>query len=119
MSQETITVYSKREGAIVWGREAHQRIEQDRFYVLPAEEAKKLLAAFPGELITSEALNEERKNPLSDKVKEQEAALEAQSKLVADLQQKLAALEALNATSAVAAKGRKSKAAAELQPATL
>lgn len=96
----TIRIYSKREGAVVWGPEPHQRIEYERFYSIPVEVAKKLLADFPGQLVSADDLAAERRNPLSDVVKDRDAKLAEQAKRVAELEQKLAALEQLTAASA-------------------
>lgn len=110
MSEDTIRIYSKREGAVVWGPLPHQRIESERFYSIPVEEAKKLLAAFPGELVSADDLQAERKNPLADVLKEKDAALKKADERVAELEKRLMALETLTATAAAsAAKSRKQK----------
>ena len=105
----TIRIYSKREGAVVWGPEPHQRIEHERFYSVPVEVGKKLLADFPGQLVSADDLAAERRNPLSDVVKERDAKLAEQAKRVAELEQKLAALEQLTAASAAASVAKKRK----------
>ena len=109
MNEETIRIYSKREGAVVWGPEPHQRIEHERFYSIPEKKKKKLLADFPGQLVSADDLAAERRNPLSDVVKERDAKLAEQAKRVAELEQKLAALEQLTAASAAASVAKKRK----------
>ena len=109
MNEETIRIYSKREGAVVWGPEPHQRLVHERFYSVPVEVGKKLLADFPGQLVSADDLAAERRNPLSDVVKERDAKLAEQAKRVAELEQKLAALEQLTAASAAASVAKKRK----------